>query len=191
MEQAEGTNPSRERISALADCELDPLQAQAAIEELLASDGARAFWGELHTGGDLLRSDEALGAVDGAGFVERLSRRLAMEPVHLAPRAAEDTRARGWLRYGLPSASIAAAVAMVLWMAIPQMIKPAADVAALTGAQVSKDALVELAAQPAAAPVGTRVAMDPDQVGEYLTAHQGSVQAASLTIVSNKAESRP
>jgi hypothetical protein len=35
------------------------------------------------------------------------------------------------------------------------------------------------------------VQMDPDQVGEYLTAHQGSVRAASLTIVPNKVEQRP
>ncbi|MGA2549831.1 MAG: sigma-E factor negative regulatory protein [Burkholderiaceae bacterium] len=193
MNQAILQTSLRERISALADGALEAESAQAVLDELLASPEGRAFWDDLHATGDFLRSEETGSCASPEGFMERFRERLAVEPVAFAPRALQQGRARGWLRYGLPGASIAAGVAMVLWMAIPQMTKPDAEVAAATpvvDAPQSKPVVAEAPAAPAAA-VPANVRMDPELVGEYLTAHQGSVQAASLTIVPNKADSRP
>jgi negative regulator of sigma E activity len=189
MHQAKLGELSKEQISALADGSLNPTEAQAAIDLLLGSVEARAFWYELHAVGDCLRSDDTGAALGQDGFMERFALRLDAEPVVLAPRAQSAVAAPvrpALMRYGLPGASIAAAIAMVLWMAVPQMTKPDAQLAEVTVApQPTKPAVVEAAVATASAPAITR--MDPDQVGEYLTAHQGSVQAASLTIVSDKA----
>jgi len=196
MNESIQTDLWRERISALADGELDPQEAQATLDELLGSTEAQTFWLELHATGDCLRSEETGCSVSPEGFMERFSAVLAGEPVVLALRAPAVKAApqRAWLRYGLPGASIAAGIAMVLWMAIPQISPTDSEVAqATTGletAAVVKPA-VEVNVAPAPEAVPAKIQIDPEQVGEYLTAHQGSVQAASLTIISNKADSRP
>jgi sigma-E factor negative regulatory protein RseA len=195
MNESIQTDLGRERISALADGELDPQEAQAALEELLGSKEAQTFWLELHATGDCLRSEETGCSVSPEGFMERFSAVLAGEPVLLARRAPVGKAApqRAWLRYGLPGASIAAGIAMVLWMAIPQISPTDSEVAqATTGlaTAVVKPA-VEVNVAPAPDAVPAKIQIDPEQVGEYLTAHQGSVQAASLTIISIKADSRP
>lgn len=198
MNQAKQGDGTRERISALADSELDPAQAQAALDELLGSVDARVFWRELHAAGDCVRSEETGAAAGDTGFLERFSARLGEEPVVLAPRAlaGRGFSQRAWLRYGLPGASIAAGVAMVLWMAVPQMSQTDGQIARV--AEAPREAAVVVQKSGLGAEVGAAtslpasvVQMDPDQVGEYLTAHQGSVRAASLTIVPNKVEQRP
>jgi negative regulator of sigma E activity len=194
MNQSDQVDPLRQNISALADGELDSTEAQRVIDALVASDQARDFWSQLHAAGDCLRSEETGVAGGSEGFMERFSALLAAEPVVLAPRPVAAGHPWGWLRYGLPGASIAAAIAMVLWMAIPQMTRPEAQVAAVTAPIQAQPAPPVLPATLAPAPVTSLPAaaqMDPEQVGEYLTAHQGSVQAASLTIIPSKADTRP
>lgn len=163
-------DPSRLQISALMDGELDDAAVERAIDAMLASDDLVRFWADCHRTGDWLRSDEVIGVGDGEGFMRRFSARLADEPTILAPQAVRRARSTGfWIRTGLPTASVAAALIAVVWVAAPfgRDDRAAAPVAsAAPGAVVAPVvATAELAAPEMRA-------VDPERLSDYFAAHR-------------------
>ena len=77
---------ARERLSALADGELDDFAVASGCAHWRDDAKARAAWHAYHLIGDVLRSDDlAAGSARDAAFLRALRLRLADEPVVLAP----------------------------------------------------------------------------------------------------------
>lgn len=168
MDQSQ--SQARERISALADGALAGPEAEAALDALLNSGEGQAFWNELHAVGDCLRSDEM--ADTPTGFMTRFGARMASEPSHLPGPALRARAAGPWRRVALPLAATAAGAVLVFWASAPA---PEAPVVA-AGPQ-STAAPVVAVAPTAAKPES----IDPDQLGVYVDAHRGFIQAALVT----------
>src|SRR6476646_4527924 len=79
-----------ERISALADGQLEGEAFASAVEAVCADGEARATWHAYHLVGDVLRSRELAAGTPAPAFLSRLSARLAQEqPDGLAQAPAE------------------------------------------------------------------------------------------------------
>ena len=79
-----------ERICDLVDGLLMEGDCALALEALLADDEAVQSWHTYHVIGDVLRSAELAPSSSDQAFLERLQRRLAMEPVR--PMAMEQVQ---------------------------------------------------------------------------------------------------
>ncbi|MCL1620080.1 sigma-E factor negative regulatory protein [Ralstonia pseudosolanacearum] len=170
-----------ERISALMDGEVAAHEAAAAVE--LAKDGEGvAHWREYQLIGDALRSEDLLGAHSTEAFLGRFSAKLDAEPHLLVPavvqRAQTEERHRflvrpSWVRRVMPSTAVAAAVAAVSWVVVPQLRGP-------TGSGDASPALVAKAQQGAGAQAVTVSAAENTpmirdaRLDEYLSAHRQS-----------------
>ena len=162
-------DPARLEISALVDGELDEAGVQRAIDAMLASDELVHFWADCHRAGDWMRSDEVIGVGDGEQFMRRFSAQLAGEPTILAPKASRRSRSTEfWIRTGLPSASVAAALVAVVWVAAPFGRDESADKVAIaaTGSPVASVVATTQVTEPTARSV------DPDRLSEYFAAHR-------------------
>lgn len=187
-EQWTGLDSEYGQVAALADGAVDRREAQMILDRLIRSETMRSTWNEIHLIGDCLRSDDLAHNDDGAGFLRRFSEHLEKEPPIIAPRPLNRGLHRKWLRYGLPGVSVAAAVAMVTWMILPQ-INPAGPVVV-----AAKPAAPTLAAQAGVSGPGVAsqpAAVDMAKLNEYLAAHRqlsdsmvrgpGYVQSASMS----------
>jgi len=170
-----------QRISALMDGEIAAHEVSSAVE--LAEDGEGAVhWREYQLIGDVLRSEDLLHTRSSEDFLSRFSAKLEAEPHLLVPavaqRAQRQERHRflvspAWVRRIMPSTAVAAAVAAVSWVVVPQLRAPA------EGADGSP-ALVAKAAQGAGAQALTVAATDNTpmirdaRLDEYLSAHRQS-----------------
>ncbi len=171
-----------EQISALMDGELAPHEVEAVVA-LAKSDAGMESWTSFQLIGDSLRSEDLLHAGSTSAFVSRFAACLDNEPHLLAPAAAREVgRHRllfkpSWMRRVVPGTAIAAAVAAVSWVVVPQM-QGGADQA--TGAPI-----VAQAPAPAAAGIVTVAAdsaamiRDP-RLDEYLRAHRVSVPTSAV-----------
>lgn len=123
------TNDQHDELSALVDGELSGEQAARALDRLLADPQAQAQWLAYHAQADAMRFPSA-STLHDAAFLDAFHERFASEPVHLpVTHAASGVKQgrivrqwrRTWLRYGMPGAAAAAAVAVVSWMTYPQL----------------------------------------------------------------------
>jgi negative regulator of sigma E activity len=171
LAQVAPSDEMRARVSALIDGELVGDEHDRAIDALLASDELARFWHDCHRAGDWMRSDEVGACEPRADFMARMVVLLAEEPAIVAPHASTKTTASFWLRTGLPGASIAAAVLVVAWVAIPvsRTDVPATPVATVT--QTIQPVVAAPGVQPAVEQVATRTPMDAEQVSDYMAAH--------------------
>lgn len=102
----------KSKISALIDDELGAHEVDGIVAALRSDPDAIDAWRTYHLVGDALRNAHPL----SQGFSERFSRRLAGEPIVVAPRRLERNRVRkGWM--ALSAAASVAAVALVGWVA--------------------------------------------------------------------------
>ncbi len=149
----------------------------------------RAAWDEYHQVGDALRSEElvATTARQAATQSARFAALLEAEPTVLAPRTVSRHRSN-WLRYGLPGASAAAAVAMVAWIAFPQLSGESQQLAG--GAKPALATSVIPVSQSQSGQSG-QPGVDPVQLQEYLSAHRqfsvGAMQAVDFSGVGSVA----
>lgn len=144
----------KEELSALADGELEDIEAQGLLKRIGSDPGLARDWGIYHLIGEALRQERTY-RVDIVGAV---SRRLAEEPTVLAPRPVRRKRVQV---YALSAAASAAAVAMVAWVMLQG--QPPAPVAPL--AQSPAPVVVGSGLVPLAMPVNAAM-------GDYLRAHQ-------------------
>lgn len=170
-----------EQISVLMDGELSPQEIEAVIG-LAKSEGGMAEWSVFQLIGDALRSEDLVQTGSTNAFVSRFAARLDDEPHLLEPAAAAQAAVRhrlffkpSWVRRVMPGTAIAAAVAAVSWVVVPQMRGPA-DLGA-------PEAVVARADQGATAKGGAVVTVAAEsgqmirdaRLDEYLRAHRVSV----------------
>jgi len=90
----------RERVSALADGQLEGDEFALAVARVCGHDDLRASWRTYHLVGEVLRSGGHAPCSDQAAFLTRLQQRLAAEPqapaarLMEAPAAAQSVRHR-------------------------------------------------------------------------------------------------
>ncbi len=163
----------------LMDGELAPNDVDAVLD-LAKGEAGMADWGVYQLIGDTLRSEELTHAGSTEAFLARFSATLAAEPHVLVPAVAAASRQRllvrpSWVRRVMPGTAIAAAVAAVSWVVVPQMRGPT-EIG-------TPDAVVARADQPAPAKGGALVTVSADssqmirdpRLDEYLRAHRASV----------------
>ncbi|CAJ0818628.1 hypothetical protein LMG18101_03673 [Ralstonia flaminis] len=169
-----------QRISALMDGEVAAHEVSSAVE--LAKDGeGAAHWREYQLIGDVLRSEDLLNTRSSEDFLSRFSAKLDAEPHLLVPAVAQRAQAEerhrflvrpSWVRRIMPTTAVAAAVAAVSWVVVPQLRGPADSGAS--------PALVAKAVQGADAPGVTLASADNTpmirdaRLDEYLSAHRQS-----------------
>lgn len=170
-----------QRISALMDGEVAAHEVATAVD--LAKDGeGAAHWREYQLIGDVLRSEDLLNTRSSEDFLSRFSAKLDAEPHLLVPAVAQRAKTQerhrflvspAWVRRIMPTTAVAAAVAAVSWVVVPQLRGPA------DGADGSP-ALVAKATQGAGAQPLTVAATDSTpmirdaRLDEYLSAHRQS-----------------
>lgn len=129
----------------------------------LDSPYGRQVWDTYHLIGDVLRSEE-LAVKPSDLFYARVSRAIDAEPAIVAgPR-----RGISSARLGLSGAAVAAAVATVIWVAMPYFSGQA----------------------PEATPVQVLATADDDHVGDYIEAHRQFAGANPIRQVSFTGASR-
>ena len=168
--EAQPDDERRLQVSALVDGELDDVTVERVIDALLASNELADFWADAHRAGDWMRSDEVIGVGDGAVFLRRFSAQLALEPTVLAPSGTRSRRRGFWIRTGLPGASVAAALVVVAWVAVPFGRTDDA------GKSANATPTVVIAAAPVGAQAvetsATLKVLDADRFSDYLGAHR-------------------
>ncbi|MEY2617859.1 MAG: hypothetical protein RL522_861 [Pseudomonadota bacterium] len=87
MNEQRDEHDPREWVSAMADGQLQGEALCKGLEALALDAAARERWQAYHFIGDVLRSPELAGGTPPAAFLARLSQRLAVEPLPLAPQA--------------------------------------------------------------------------------------------------------
>lgn len=116
--------PPAEQISALVDGELTPSQLSQALASAYYEDG-RAQWASYQLIGDALRSDELVHghlSERSENFLARMQSALEHEPHYLPPATLRKPSAPVvWARKAIPSMAVAAAVAAVSWVVVPQL----------------------------------------------------------------------
>lgn len=166
-----------ERVSVLMDGELAPHEVSDALESAKSGAGM-SDWTMYQMIGDALRSEELTHAGSTDTFLSRFSVRLDSEPHLLVPAVASRHRLLfrpSWVRRVVPGTAIAAAVAAVSWVVVPQMRGD--------GTPGTPDAVVAQVSQPAApakvnglmtVSAENQMIRDP-RLDEYLRAHRTSV----------------
>ena len=157
----------RMHVSAFIDGELADADVERVIDALLASDDLADFWADAHRAGDWMRSDEVVGVGDGGTFLRRFSAHLANEPAIVAPKRSVRSRSRRfWVRTGLPGASVAAALVVVAWVALPSGGDD-------KSAAVPSVAIIQAphADEAAIRPTEFKT-VEPDRLADYLAAHR-------------------
>lgn len=169
----------RQDLSALVDGDLGESEVARLCRDWRDDAELRVTWHAYHLIGDVLRSDDLAhaGAHDEA-FLQAVRRRLANEPVVMAPAAtvapAPAARRRGWLA---PVAAAAGFVAVAGVLVVTRLAAPGGD-----GAPVMADAppgsspaaVVRVSAGAAApAPVVAEEVLIRDaRLDRYLEAHK-------------------
>ena len=138
----------KEKLSAWMDSEFPESEAGKVLLPQLKSDASlRETWDCYHLIGDALRGAQ------GADLCAKICARIEAEPTVLAPqRRAVIEKLQ---RFAMPAGAIAAAVALVSWMALPLM----------------QDGAPQIASAPSAA-AELRQTAAPAGIKDYLLAHQ-------------------
>lgn len=173
-------NIGQERISELVDSELAVGHLPMTFASLNSESG-REDWDIYHQIGDILRSDDMAISMS-PNFAASFSARLEAEPTIIAPRlgkeqigeqktsAAASGASRGFKRFSLQGAAVAATVAVFAFISAPQLM------VAIKGGPQNGHSSTEMMASnsPAATPHAQQdgtVLRDP-QIDQYLLAHQ-------------------
>jgi sigma-E factor negative regulatory protein RseA len=170
----------RELMSRLADGDLP--SAEDACRVWRDDPTAREAWAAYHLIGDTLRSDELAGCFHRSEvFLSGFRRRLADEPVVLAPAA--PTGPRRPAHWSAPAAIAAGVAAVAVTLLVLQDSGPAPArapaLAAASGAP-SLTAITVSAATPAGEPqwqAAHRKLIRDERLDAYLRAHRGAPEA--------------
>lgn len=150
-----------QKISELADGELDGHEAAGAYAALKSGGEALDAWRRYHLISDAMRDTRLL----SAGFAERVSARLAEEPTVLAPKAlAMPRRSLPW--YATRVAAGIAAVGFVGFATMGLLDQGSAPQLAQSPRPAAEPAVAAAAPAPTAVPVA-------ESARDYMQAHQG------------------
>ena len=149
-----------ERISALMDGEAHEAELDQDLARLRTDSALRSKWDTYHLIGDALRGDVA------PVIAASVTARLAAEPTVLAPPRSRP------VQIALSAAAGLAGVALVAWLALPQL--QSEQLASSSQAETTTQVV---AAAPAAAPAATPAAVG---VESYLLAHQRFSHAIAI-----------
>ena len=188
---------TRERLSALADGELDPAASTASCAAWGQDPQLRADWHAWHLIGDVLRSDDlAADPRHDRTFSARLAARLKAEPVVLAPASlagAVGSRFERPSRRGRWTAAGAVAAGFVLVVGTFAVVRPGDsppaqiardDVAgAIMAPAVAPAPATEVSAQPVAIVADNKIIRDA-QLERYLEAHKQFAGTSALGVPS-------
>lgn len=177
----------RQRLSDLADGQLDDAALAQAVADWTGDAEARRTWHAYQLIGDVLRSDDLASPSGDAAFLAALRQRLATEPVVLAPQPVPAPLARrrlrqAWLRPVVAAAGFVAVAGVVV---VLQQAAPDAGLAPSGGPQLvfqGDGAITNVSAVPRGpAPPAQRAVVVPDgqmlrdaRVDAYLRAHRES-----------------
>lgn len=181
-QRAEAERPATQDLSSLMDGELDASYVAAACHVWREDAQARSQWHAYHLIGDVLRSEDL--ASDGArdaAFLAALRRRLADEPVVLAPTPVSQV-ARARRSWAAPVAVAAGFVVVAGTLVVTQMAgglslrgsQPEATLAnAPTGLQavVLTESAASAAGEPSSVVLNGQLVRDV-RLDEYLAAHK-------------------
>jgi len=186
---------AKERLSALADGELDLAGSTASCAAWAADAQLRADWHAWHLIGDVLRSEDlASNPRHDRLFCAKVRARLQSEPVVLAPMPAIagsagrpfDTRGRSrrWTAAGAVAAGFVLVVGTFA-LVRPGDSPPAAQIARVDGPATPSDAAptAEASAQPVAIVADNKVIRDA-QLERYLEAHKQFAGSSALGVPS-------
>ena len=188
---------AKERLSALADGELDPAGSLTSCEAWARDAALRADWHAWHLIGDVLRSDDlAADPRHDRTFSARLAARLKAEPVVLAPASlggAVGSRFERPSRRGRWTAAGAVAAGFVLVVGTFAVVRPGDsppaqiardDVAgAIMAPAVAPAPATEVSAQPVAIVADNKIIRDA-QLERYLEAHKQFAGTSALGVPS-------
>jgi sigma-E factor negative regulatory protein RseA len=157
----------KEKISALIDGELPAEEAGTQFVLLKTEVELRHAWDTYHLIGDALRGQH------GSELCGRVVALLREEPTVLAPRRMPASlRRTAW--YAMSAAASAAAVALVVWTALPTLRTNPSGVAMAPDAPAVAESGREVSVVPAsattAAPAGP--VLTAEEAENYLLAHQ-------------------
>lgn len=110
----------KQQISALMDADLHNEDAAQIMNVLESSEHLRNTWAEYHLIGDVIRGEYEL----SADFTANLMRKLAEQPVVLAPRAIHPTvpsRTNVLAHSAWAVAASVVAVALVAWVVVQEL----------------------------------------------------------------------
>src|SRR5215218_814505 len=185
---------ARERLSALADGELDSTGSTASCAAWTRDAGLRGDWHAWHLIGDVLRSEDlASDPRHDRAFCAELGSRLQAEPVVLAPApmvadpAVQRSPARA--RPGRWTAAGAVAAGVVMVVGTFAVVRPGDSPSTATVAQADTPATVTApaapseAAQPVAIVADSKVIRDA-QLERYLEAHKQFAGTSALGVPS-------
>jgi sigma-E factor negative regulatory protein RseA len=186
---------AKERLSALADGELDPAGSSTSCEAWARDAALRADWHAWHLIGDVLRSEDlAADPRHDRAFCAKLRTRLRAEPVVLAPAPAraDPVQRRSRLGGGWGAAG-AVAAGVVLVVGTFAVVRPGGSLptAQIARADMSSPATASAAAGPdtdaAALPVAivadSKIIRDA-QLERYLEAHKQFAGTSALGVPS-------
>jgi sigma-E factor negative regulatory protein RseA len=157
----------KEKISALIDGELSDREAGAQFVLLKTEIELRHAWDTYHLIGDTLRGQH------GSELSGRVVALLRQEPTVLAPRRIPASLKRtAW--YAMSAAASAAAVALVVWTALPTLRTNQPAIAMAPVAPVAADSGQEVSVLPASATTDPRTGpvLTAEEAENYLFAHQ-------------------
>ena len=195
-----GNEVNLERLSALADGELDPGDVEAACGDWRADGELRRTWHAWHAIGDVLRSDDlACDAEADRTFCAAVSARLASEAVVLAPTPLASTPARAaWprSRWAVGSAMAAGVVLVAGTFALvgpgsgpsttPERVALVdGNAASSAGSDLARAMPTVAAAQaPQLATVADPQVIRDAQLDRYLVAHKQFAGSSALGVPS-------
>ncbi len=165
-----------DKVSSLMDGEMDDDESRLAYSRVREQPALNEAWTTFHLIGDTMRGEPLL----SEGFQSALAKRLAEEPVILAPQPSKAGRGRRYTTYALSAAASVAAMAWVGWIALstggPESSQVAVN-ASTPSRQASSVAVgspnppsTQVTVSPALASVSPESTSSADQ---YLLAHQG------------------
>ena len=178
-------NALRQRLSTLLDGDSSE-SADPCAKQLCAWWGddaqARRDWHTWNLIGDVMRSEElARAPVRDADFLARLHKRLADEPVVLAPAAVKLAAVRGWGQvWLLPAAVVAGFVTVAGVLVVARTAPPSSSPVLAANMEPGPSTAAVSSALPASSPGVAGLIRNP-RLESYLRAHQtarGSPAAA-------------
>jgi len=181
MSDAMEREQQRQQLSALMDGELGGAEVARLCRDWRDDGELRVIWHAYHLIGDVMRSEDlAHDARHDEAFLQALRRRLAQEPVVMAPAAAIATQAPvRRRRWAAPLAVAAGFVAVAGVMVVTRLAAPGTDAPqALIASQPAPAGAalrVSTAPSPAAAVPGSGVEgvlIRDAQLDRYLQAHK-------------------